>query len=116
MIVNLIDELLTIIKNFEFFTAEMFDLCTISLSLPLIESKLESPPLSFDVLNKSILADFLLKLLKPSPDRFQDLVHLLLLLIAFIKSGLHLVDPRIEGLGASDLLEHFEETFLPLSD
>ena len=116
MIVNLIDELLTIIKKFEFFTAEMFDLCTISLSLPLIESKLESPPLSFYVLNESILADFLLKLLKPSPDRFQDLVHLLLLLIAFIESGLHLVDPRIEGLRTSDLLEHFEETLLPLSD
>ena len=116
MVVNLIDELLTFIKKFEFFTAEMFDLCTISLGLPLIKSKLESPPLSFDVLNESILADFLLKLLKPSPDSFQDLVHLLLLLIALIESRLHLIDPGIEGLGTSDLLEHFEETFLPLSD
>ena len=94
----------------------MFDLCTISLSLPLIKSKLESPPLSFNVLNESIFADFLLKLLKPSPDRLQDLVHLQLLLIAFVESGLHLIDPGIECLGTSDLLEHFEETFLPLSD
>ena len=63
MVVNLIYELLTFIKKFEFFTAEMFDLCTISLGLPLIKSELESPPLSFDVLNESILANFLLKLL-----------------------------------------------------